>query len=62
MNNRTWVFLGLIGLMATTSVFAADVGTKLDRQLCSVCHGAGGSTSSWMNRFDYSFLSLRAYQ
>lgn len=46
MNNRIWMFLGLIALIATTSAFAADAGSKLDRQLCSVCHGLGGTTSS----------------
>ncbi len=46
MSNRIWLSLGLIGLIVTTSAFATDVGSKLDRQLCSVCHGAGGTTSS----------------
>lgn len=46
MSNRIWLSLGLIGLIVTTSAFANDVGSKLDRQLCSVCHGAGGTTSS----------------
>lgn len=46
MNNRIWMSLGLIGLIATTSAFAADDGSKLDRQLCSICHGPAGTTSS----------------
>ena len=32
--------------MVTSSAVAADAGSKLDRQLCSVCHGPGGTTSS----------------
>ena len=45
MNYRIWMSLA-IGLLTTTSAFAEDVGSKLDHQLCSVCHGAGGTTSS----------------
>ena len=46
MNYRIWLSLGLIGLIASSSALAAGVGSKLDRQLCSVCHGRGGTISS----------------
>ncbi|MFZ3087336.1 MAG: c-type cytochrome [Methylotenera sp.] len=46
MNNRIGISLGLIGFIVTYSALAADVGSKLDRQLCSICHGPGGTTSS----------------
>lgn len=46
MNYRIWMSLGVVGLIAASSAFGADVGSKLDRQLCSVCHGPGGTTSS----------------
>ena len=46
MNKRIWMSLGLIGLIAATSAFGAEQGAKLERQLCSVCHGPGGTTSS----------------
>ncbi len=34
------------GLVMFTSAFASDEGAKMDRQLCSVCHGPSGTTSS----------------
>lgn len=46
MNYRIWMSLGLIGMIAASSTLAADAGSKLDRQLCSICHGPGGTTSS----------------
>ena len=46
MNKRIWMSLGLIGLIAASSAFGAERGAKLERQLCSVCHGPGGTTSS----------------
>jgi cytochrome c553 len=46
MKYRIWKSLGMVGMMVATSVFGADVGVKLDQQLCSVCHGRGGTTSS----------------
>ena len=46
MNYRIWMSLGMMGLMAASAAFGADGGSKLDRQLCSVCHGPGGTTSS----------------
>lgn len=45
MNYRIWVSLGF-GLISAFPVIAADEGAKLDRQLCSICHGPGGTTSS----------------
>ncbi|OIR12300.1 cytochrome c-552 precursor [mine drainage metagenome] len=46
MNNRIWMSFGLISLVMASSAFAADQAPKLERQLCSVCHGRGGTTSS----------------
>ena len=46
MNYRIWVSLGFINLILAFPAMAADTGAKLDRQLCSVCHGPGGTTSS----------------
>lgn len=38
--------LFLLGLIVAMPVLAAEEGAKLDRQLCSICHGPGGTTSS----------------
>lgn len=46
MNYRVWVSLGFISLISAFPAIAADGGAKLDRQLCSICHGPGGTTSS----------------
>jgi len=46
MNYRIWMSLGMIGLIAASAAIGAEPGAKLDRQLCSVCHGHGGTTSS----------------
>jgi cytochrome c553 len=46
MNKRIWMSLGLIAFITASSAFGADQGSKLERQLCSVCHGSGGTTSS----------------
>ena len=46
MKNRIWLSLGMVGMIVVSSAFGADVGSKLDQQLCSVCHGRGGTTSS----------------
>ncbi len=46
MNYRIWMSLGVIGLIASSSALGADMGSKLDRQLCSICHGPGGTTTS----------------
>jgi len=46
MNYRILMSLGLIGMIAVSSAYAADAGPKLDQKLCSVCHGRGGTTSS----------------
>lgn len=43
MSYRCWVSLGMI---VASAAFGADDGARLDRQLCSVCHGPGGTTSS----------------
>jgi len=46
MNYRIWISLGMVGLISALPAHAADIGAKLDRQLCSICHGPGGTTSS----------------
>jgi len=46
MNYRIWMSLGLIGLIAASAAIGAETGARIDRQLCSVCHGRGGTTSS----------------
>jgi cytochrome c553 len=46
MNLRILMSLGVIGMIATTSALGSDEGARLDRQLCSICHGPGGTTSS----------------
>lgn len=46
MNYRIWMSLGMIGLIAASSALGADSGARMDRQLCGVCHGPGGTTSS----------------
>lgn len=45
MNYRMLMSFGMLTLIAS-SAFAADTAAKLDLQLCSVCHGPGGTTSS----------------
>lgn len=45
MNYRMLMSLGMFTLIAN-SAFAADTAAKLDQQLCSVCHGPRGITSS----------------
>jgi len=46
MNMRILMSLGVIGMLATTAALGADEGARQDRQLCSICHGPGGTTSS----------------
>jgi len=47
MNARIWVFLGLTGMVAAIPAIAAEQSAaRMDRQLCSICHGPGGTTSS----------------
>ena len=46
MKNMHWILLGIIGLSTAPTVIADENGAKLDRQVCAVCHGPGGSTSS----------------
>jgi cytochrome c553 len=36
----------LLGLIVAMPVLSAEEGARLDRQLCSICHGPGGTTSS----------------
>lgn len=38
--------LGIMGLVAASTALAQDEGARLDRKLCSICHGPGGTTSS----------------
>jgi cytochrome c553 len=46
MKYINWVSLGLIGLAMALPAVAGDSAEKLDRKVCSVCHGIGGATSS----------------
>ena len=46
MNYRIWMSLGIIGLLVAPVAIGAETGARIDRQLCSVCHGRGGTTSS----------------
>ena len=46
MNYRIWMSLGMVGLMAASAAIGAETGAIIDRHLCSVCHGRGGTTSS----------------
>ncbi len=46
MLKRHWISLSMIGLLSAAAASASDAGARLDRQLCSVCHGPGGTTSS----------------
>ncbi|OIQ69630.1 cytochrome c-552 precursor [mine drainage metagenome] len=46
MNYRVWVSLGIMGLIAASTALGADSAAQMDNQLCSVCHGRGGTTSS----------------
>ena len=46
MNYRIWMSLGMVGLLAASAAIGAETGAIIDRHLCSVCHGRGGTTSS----------------
>ncbi len=46
MNYRILLLLGIAGLISVSSAWGATDAGKMDRQLCSVCHGPGGTTSS----------------
>jgi len=46
MNYRIWMSLGMVGLIAASAAIGAETGAIIDRHLCSVCHGRGGTTSS----------------
>ena len=46
MNYRIWMSLWMVGLMAASAAIGAETGAIIDRHLCSVCHGRGGTTSS----------------
>ena len=46
MNYHIWIILWIAGLITAPSALAADGAAKIDRQLCSVCHGPGGTSSS----------------
>lgn len=46
MKFRTWLLLSLLGMICVNSAVAGGDGAKLDRQLCSICHGPGGSLGS----------------
>jgi cytochrome c553 len=40
------ISLGLVSMLAMSSACGAEVWAKQDKQLCSICHGPGGTTSS----------------
>jgi cytochrome c553 len=46
MNIRLLVGLGVFGLITATNTLGADEAARMDRQICSICHGYGGITSS----------------
>lgn len=46
MNLRTWVSIGMLGMMAFSNVVNSEEAARMDRQICSICHGYGGTTSS----------------
>ena len=46
MKYRILLSLGLITLALTSTAFAATSGAKIDSQLCSICHGRGGTTTN----------------
>jgi cytochrome c553 len=46
MNRRIWMSLGMVGLLVAPVAIGAETAARIDRQLCSVCHGRGGTTSS----------------
>lgn len=46
MKYSAWISLGLIGLFSALPASAGENGAILDRQLCSICHGPGGTTTS----------------
>jgi cytochrome c553 len=46
MNYRIWMSLGVLGLIAASTALGADSAAQMDSQLCSICHGRGGTTSS----------------
>ena len=46
MKKTRLLILGIIGIAMATLVIAGENGAKLDRQVCAVCHGPSGSTSS----------------
>lgn len=46
MNYRSWMLIGVIALLVTSTTFAAEDAAKLDHQLCMSCHSAAGKKSS----------------
>ena len=46
MKIRTWLFFWLVGFTIVNYANAGSDVAKLDRQLCSICHGSGGSIGS----------------
>jgi cytochrome c553 len=68
MTFRFLISLVIAGMITTTSAFAASVASKLDNQLCSVCHGPGGTTNSELfpqlagQPAPYIVLQLKAFR
>ena len=47
MNTVKWIFLSFLTCFTATTAYAEGTDAKkMDHQLCSVCHGYGGTTSS----------------
>lgn len=46
MKFTNWILLGIVELITAMPSMADEAAAKLDRQQCSVCHGAGGTTTS----------------
>jgi cytochrome c553 len=46
MKFHKYLSLGLVGMLAFSSAYGAEVWAKKEKQLCSICHGPGGTTSS----------------
>lgn len=46
MKYTNWILLGILGMTTSMPLLADETAAKLDRQQCSVCHGAGGTTTS----------------
>ncbi|MFM9836234.1 MAG: c-type cytochrome [Methylophilaceae bacterium] len=46
MKTINWILLSVVGMITALPTMADENAAKLDRQQCSICHGAGGTTTS----------------